>query len=70
MEKKAAYFHMVAWSFPLVLTIATMALGEIDGNSVTGICFVGYANDEYRAGFLLVPVAIALAVGTAFLFKG
>lgn len=70
MEKKAAYFHMVAWSLPLVLTITTMALGEIDGNSVTGICFVGNANNEYRAGFLLLPVAIALTVGSVFLFKG
>ncbi|KAK9504914.1 hypothetical protein O3M35_009082 [Rhynocoris fuscipes] len=70
MEKKGAYFHLVAWSLPLVLTITTMALGEIDGDGVTGICFVGSANKEYRAGFLLLPVAAALIVGTYFLSKG
>ncbi|XP_014239427.1 protein smoothened [Cimex lectularius] len=70
MDKKGAYFHMVAWSLPLVLTITTMALGEIDGDSVTGICFVGTVNDEYRAGFLLLPVAAALTIGTYFLAKG
>lgn len=70
MEKKGAYFHLVAWSLPLVLTITTMALGEIDGDAVTGICFVGSANKEYRAGFLLLPVAAALFVGTYFLSKG
>ncbi|CAG2055207.1 unnamed protein product [Timema podura] len=53
MDKKGAYFHLVAWSLPLILTITTMALGEIDGNSVVGICFVGYRNQAARAGLLL-----------------
>lgn len=70
MEKKGAYFHLVAWSLPLVLTIATMALGEIDADSVAGICFVGYVNMEYRAGFLLLPVFIALTIGSVFMVKG
>jgi smoothened protein len=70
MEKKGAYFHLVAWSSPLVLTITTMALGEIDGNSVAGICFVGYVNPEYRAGFLLLPLIVALSIGTYFMAKG
>lgn len=70
MDKKGAYFHLVAWSLPLVLTITTMALGEIDGNSVSGVCFVGTINHAYRAGFLLVPVFAALTVGGYFLSKG
>ncbi|XP_075238286.1 smoothened, frizzled class receptor [Lycorma delicatula] len=70
LQKKGAYFHLVAWSLPLVLTITTMAFGEIDGNSVVGICFVGYINHIYRISLLLVPVFIALSVGGYFLLKG
>ncbi|XP_043253743.1 protein smoothened [Colletes gigas] len=70
IDKKGAYFHLIAWCFPLVLTVTIMALGEIDGNSVTGICFVGYANHAVRAWFLLGPVMIVLLVGGYFLSRG
>jgi hypothetical protein len=70
IDKKSAYFHMVAWSLPLVLTITTMALGEIDGDSVAGICFVGYVNQAARVGFLLGPITTVLLVGGYFLSRG
>nr|CAD7573837.1 unnamed protein product [Timema californicum] len=69
MDKKGAYFHLVAWSLPLILTITTMALGEIDGNSVVGICFVGYRNQAARAGLLLGPLAAMVLVGGYFLSR-
>nr|CAD7430029.1 unnamed protein product [Timema monikensis] len=69
MDKKGAYFHLVAWSLPLILTITTMALGEIDGNSVAGICFVGYRNQAARAGLLLGPLAAMVLVGGYFLSR-
>jgi smoothened protein len=61
---------MVAWSLPLVLTITIMALGEIDGDSVSGICFVGYLNKAARAGFLLGPLTTVIIVGGYFLSRG
>lgn len=70
MDKKGAYFHLVAWSLPLVLTITIMALGEIDGNSVSGVCFVGSIHWQYRAIFFITPVFAALCVGEFFLVKG
>lgn len=70
IDKKAAYFHLVAWSLPLVLTITTMAFGEVDGSSVTGICFVGYINHPMRAALLLAPLAVVLALGGYFLLRG
>lgn len=69
-EGKAAYFHMVAWSLPLILTITIMALSEVDGSSIYGICFVGCINQSARGGFLLVPVAIATITGVYFLIQG
>ncbi|XP_049548568.1 protein smoothened [Anopheles darlingi] len=70
IDKKGSYFHLIAWSLPLVLTITIMALSEIDGNSTVGICFVGYLNHPIRAGLLLGPVCCVLLVGGYFLGRG
>lgn len=70
VDKKRAYFHLVAWSLPLILTITTMALGEIDGDYVTGICFVGMVNATARTGFLLVPLAISVIISGYITVKG
>lgn len=46
-----------------------MALGRIDGNSMTGICFVGYADHAAKV-FVLGPVLIVVLVGGYFLCRG
>lgn len=70
IDKKGAYFHLIAWCVPLVLTVTIMALGNIDGNSMTGICFVGYADHAARAGFVLAPMLLVVLVGGYFLCRG
>ncbi|XP_008551333.1 protein smoothened isoform X2 [Microplitis demolitor] len=70
IDKKSAYFHLIAWCCPLVLTVTIITLCEVDGNSVTGICFVGYTNHIVRAGFVLGPTLISSAVGEYFLSRG
>lgn len=42
----------------------------MDGDSVSGICFVGYKNYRYRAGFVLAPIGMVLVVGGYFLIRG
>lgn len=70
IDKKSAYFHLLAWFLPLMLTVTIMALGEIDGNHTTGICFVGYNNHIVRAWFVLGPVLSVLLIGGYFLSRG
>ncbi|EDW76136.1 uncharacterized protein Dwil_GK15298 [Drosophila willistoni] len=70
IDKKGSYFHLVAWSLPLVLTITTMALSEVDGNSIVGICFVGYINHPMRAGLLLGPLCGVILIGGYFITRG
>ncbi|KAH8266632.1 hypothetical protein KR018_004176, partial [Drosophila ironensis] len=70
IDKKGSYFHLVAWSLPLVLTITTMAFSEVDGNSVVGICFVGYINHPMRAGLLLGPLCGVILIGGYFITRG
>ncbi|XP_057711528.1 protein smoothened [Corythoichthys intestinalis] len=67
---RTSYFHMVTWSIPFILTVAILAIAEVDGDSVSGICFVGYKNYRYRAGFVLAPIGVVLVVGGYFLIRG
>lgn len=53
-----------------MLTITTMAIGEIDGDYVTGICFVGFINKAARAGLLLTPLAATMVVSGYIIVKG
>ena len=43
---------------------------QVDGDSVSGICFVGYKNYHYRAGFVLAPIGVVLVIGGYFLIRG
>lgn len=47
-----------------------VCLLQVDGDSVSGICFVGYKNYRYRAGFVLAPIGLVLVVGGYFLIRG
>lgn len=70
IDKKSSYFHLVAWSMPLVLTITIMALSEVDGNSITGICFVGYRNHTIRIALVLLPVGVMSFISFLFSVRG
>ncbi|XP_062374032.1 protein smoothened [Sardina pilchardus] len=70
LSGKTSYFHLVTWSIPFILTVAILAIAEVDGDSVSGICFVGYKNYRYRAGFVLAPIGLVLTVGGYFLIRG
>ncbi|XP_013888917.1 protein smoothened [Austrofundulus limnaeus] len=70
LSGRTSYFHMVTWSVPFVLTVAILAIAEVDGDSVSGICFVGYKNYRFRAGFVLAPIGVVLVVGGYFLIRG
>ncbi|KAM9311774.1 protein smoothened [Gastrophryne carolinensis] len=70
LSGRTSYFHLVTWSIPFVLTVAILAVAQVDGDSVSGICFVGYKNYHYRAGFVLAPIGMVLIVGGYFLIRG
>ncbi|XP_068128728.1 protein smoothened [Hyperolius riggenbachi] len=70
LSGRTSYFHLITWSIPFVLTVAILAVAQVDGDSVSGICFVGYKNYRYRAGFVLAPIGIVLVVGGYFLIRG
>lgn len=48
----ANYFHFVAWSLPATQTIAVLIFGAVDGDPLSGICYVGNTNVDYLKTFV------------------
>lgn len=53
-----------------MLTIIVMALSEVDGSSIVGICFVGYQNHAIRIALVLVPVGGLVLISIFFICRG
>lgn len=64
------YFHAAAWAIPAAKTIAILAMNEVDGDMLSGICFVGSSNLQALRGFVLAPLFVYLILGGFFLFAG
>lgn len=66
----AQYYHVVAWLIPAVQSITVLALSTIDGDPVSGICFVGTQNLQSLLVFVIIPLVVFLVFGTSFLISG
>lgn len=66
----AGYFHLVAWTLPAVQTIVALALRRVDGDELTGLCYVGNQDSTALAAFVVAPTALYLLVGAAFIIVG
>lgn len=70
----APFYHVVAWSVPLILTIILLAAKVIGGDDLTGVCFViRDHNQESFYGLLLgfiLPMCIILICGVTFMVVG
>ncbi|XP_048883082.1 frizzled-2-like [Brienomyrus brachyistius] len=70
IEANSQYFHLAAWAVPAVKTIAVLAVGQVDGDLLSGVCFVGLSSVAALRGFVLAPLLLYLALGTSFLLAG
>ncbi|XP_041831102.1 frizzled-3a isoform X2 [Melanotaenia boesemani] len=70
IEKKALLFHACAWGIPGVLTVTLLAMNKIEGDSVSGVCFVGLYNLMALRWFLLAPLGLDVVVGVVLLLAG
>lgn len=62
IEKKALLFHACAWGVPGVLTVALLAMNKIEGDSISGVCFVGLYNLTALRWFILAPLGLDVVV--------
>uniref|UniRef100_A0A665U4F1 Frizzled-7-like n=1 Tax=Echeneis naucrates TaxID=173247 RepID=A0A665U4F1_ECHNA len=70
IEANSQYFHLAAWTVPAVKTLSILSMGQVDGDLLTGVCYVGITNMDALRGFVLVPLLFYLFSGTSFLLAG
>ncbi|XP_018495728.2 frizzled-2 [Galendromus occidentalis] len=66
----SVYFHMFAWLSGAAIISTVVYFDAIDGDSVTGLCFVGSQNSFNLNMFLIIPLCASLVVGVFFLLIG
>ncbi|KAF0301547.1 Frizzled-5 [Amphibalanus amphitrite] len=64
------YFHLAGWVPPAALAIAALASDAVDGDPLTGVCYVGGHSLAHQRWFVLAPLAAGLLLGMSFLLAG
>ncbi|KAG7257388.1 hypothetical protein CRUP_031416 [Coryphaenoides rupestris] len=70
IEKKAVWFHSAAWGIPGVLTVLLLALDKVEGDSLSGVCFVGLYDLTALRYFVLAPMCAGVLLGLTLLLAG
>ncbi|XP_011490052.1 frizzled-3 isoform X2 [Oryzias latipes] len=70
IEKKALLFHACAWGVPGILTVTLLAMNKIEGDGMSGVCFVGLYDLTALRWFLLAPLGLDVVVGVVLLLAG
>ncbi|XP_026234158.1 frizzled-3-like isoform X1 [Anabas testudineus] len=70
IEKKALLFHAIAWGLPGALTVTLLALNKIEGDGISGVCFIGLYDIDALRWFVLAPLCFNVAVGVSLLLVG
>lgn len=64
------YFHFAAWVIPSLQTFGVILTKAVDGDPISGICYVGNMNMDNLRFYVLIPLVIYLLLGTTFLMAG
>ncbi|XP_076869105.1 frizzled-6 [Brachyhypopomus gauderio] len=70
IEKKAVWFHTAAWGVPGSLTVMLLALNKVEGDGISGVCFVGLYDLAALRWFVLAPQALGVLAGLWLLLAG
>ncbi|KAF6277881.1 frizzled class receptor 10 [Rhinolophus ferrumequinum] len=70
IEANSSYFHLAAWAIPAVKTILILVMRRVAGDELTGVCYVGSMDVTALTGFVLIPLACYLILGTSFILSG
>lgn len=70
IEALSSYFHLAAWAIPAVKTIVILTMRRVDGDELTGLCYVGNQDPDALAAFVLAPLIAYLVVGFIFILAG
>lgn len=70
ISRYSQWYHCLAWTLPMLKTVAVLASSAVDGDSVGGICYVGTHSPRNLIGYVLVPLLMYLLLGISFLSAG
>ena len=70
IEANAQFFHLAAWAIPAVKTIAILLMTKVDGDELSGVCFVGLSDLNALRVYVLAPLFIYFFAGATFLLAG
>uniref|UniRef100_A0A8C2V1D8 Frizzled-6 n=2 Tax=Chinchilla lanigera TaxID=34839 RepID=A0A8C2V1D8_CHILA len=70
IEQKAVWFHAVAWGTPGFLTVMLLAMNKVEGDNISGVCFVGLYDLAASRYFVLLPLCLCVFVGLSLLLAG
>lgn len=70
IEALSSYFHFIAWALPAIKTIVILTMRRVDGDELTGLCYVGNQDKTALTGFVLGPLLAYLLIGTGFIVAG
>ncbi|XP_078001568.1 frizzled-10-A-like [Glandiceps talaboti] len=66
----SSYFHLVAWAIPAIKTIVVLIMRRVDGDELTGMCYVGNQDPKALLGFVIIPLFCYFIIGTSFIVAG
>ncbi|PIO62069.1 fz domain protein, partial [Teladorsagia circumcincta] len=66
----SAHFHAVGWLLPAAQTVVVLVFNAIDGDPVSGMCYVGNTDVNHLRMFVLGPLILYFSLGVLFLFVG
>lgn len=64
------WFHSAAWGIPGLLTVTLLALNKVEGDNISGVCFVGLYDLDALRYFVLAPLCVGVAVGLFLILAG
>lgn len=70
IENNSHYFHSAAWAVPAIKTITILSLRKVEGDILSGTCFVGLWNVDALRAFVLAPLGVYFCLGILFLTAG
>jgi len=70
IERRCSYFHVAAWGMTGLKVIAILVMRLVDGDELTGTCYVGNQSRGALLLFVILPSAVYFFFALCFLLAG
>ncbi len=66
VEKMWILYHVLSWGLPSIQVILVLALRLVDGDQLSGLCYVGNTDNIGLGVFVFLPLFVYLVIGIVF----